>query len=82
MKDVEPGINPEQRIGHAEGPAVAKSQVGIPLAVETNRKEQGDAGTDHTNGKLQKPGRKIDAGLRKRIGFGQRGGPPGPTVSG
>ena len=46
MKDIKPDIDPEKRIGHSEGPAVTKAQVGIPLGVETDRKEQGDGGTD------------------------------------
>ena len=81
MKEIKPDIDPEERIGHSEGPAVTKAEVSIPLGVETNRKEQGDAGTDQDNGHLQKPGRKIDTGLRDRIGSGQKGRPPCPTVS-
>jgi hypothetical protein len=64
MKEIEPDIDPEERIGHSEGPAVTKAEVGIPLGVETSRTEQSDAGTDHANGPPQKPGRKIDTGLR------------------
>src|SRR5580704_9270185 len=81
MKEIEPDIDPEERIGHAEGRAVTKAQVGIPFGVEANRKEQGDAGTDEEDGELQKPRRKIDAGLRDRIGSGQKGRPPCPTIS-
>src|SRR5271169_967953 len=80
MKEVEPDIDPEEWIGHSEGPAVTKAEVGIPLGVETKRKEQGDAGTDQDSGQFQEPGRKIDTGLRERIGFGQIGGPPCPAI--
>jgi|SRR6516162_8292415 len=80
MKDIEPDIDPEEGIGYAEGPAVTKAYVGIPVGVETDREEQSDAGTDHANGQLQKSGRKIDAGLRDRIAFGQIGRPPCPAV--
>src|SRR5271168_4670174 len=64
MKEIEPDIDPEERIGHSEGAAVTKAEVGIPLGVETSGKEQGNGGTGQDNGQLQKPGRKIDAGLR------------------
>src|SRR5208283_5421489 len=81
MKEVEPDIDPEERIGHSEGPAVTKAEVGIPLGVETKRKEQGDAGTDQDDGQFHEPGRKIETGLRGRIGSGQKDGPPCPPVS-
>src|ERR1700724_1235604 len=64
MEEIEPDIDPEERIGNSEGPAVTKAEVGIPLGVETNRKEQGDGSAGQDNGQLQKPGRKIDTGLR------------------
>ena len=80
MKDIEPDIDAVERIGHSEGSAVTKAEVGIPFGVETNREEQGDAGTDQDNGQLQKPGRKIDAGRRDPIGSGQKGRSPCPIV--
>ena len=80
MKDIEPDVDPEQRIGYSEGPAVTKTQVGIPVGVETDREEQSDAGTDHTNSQLQKPRRKIDTDLRGRIEFGQIGRRPCAAV--
>src|SRR5271165_1162799 len=80
MKEVESDIDPEEGIGHSEGPAVTKSEVGIPIGVETKRKEQGDASTDQDDGQIQEPGRKIDAGLRGGIGSGQKGRPC-PTAS-
>ena len=46
MKDIKPDIDPEKRIGHSEGPAVAEAQVSIPFGVEPGRKKQGDAGAD------------------------------------
>ena len=39
MKEIEPDIDPEERIGHSERSAVTKAEVGIPLGVETKRKE-------------------------------------------
>ena len=52
MKDIEPDIDPEQRIGNPEGPAITKAEVSIPFGVETTRKEQGDAGADQNDGRL------------------------------
>src|SRR5580700_8203410 len=64
MKEIEPDIDPEERIRHPERSAVTKAEVGVPLGIKTKRKEQGDAATDQNNHQLQKSGRKIDAGLR------------------
>jgi hypothetical protein len=73
MEEIEPDIDPEERIGNSEGPAVTKAEVGIPLGVETNRKEQGDGSAGQDNGQLQKPGRKIDTGLRDWTVLAQSG---------
>jgi hypothetical protein len=81
MKEIKPDIDPEKRIGNSERPAVTKAEVGIPFGVETSRKEQSDASADQDNGQLKKPGRKIDTGLRARIGSGQKGRLPRQTVS-
>src|SRR5271170_7262413 len=81
MEGIEPDIDAVERIGHSEGSAVAKAQVGIPIRVETNREEQGDASTDQDNGQLQEPGREIDAGRRDPISSGKKGRSPCVIVS-
>ena len=81
MKDIVPDIDPEKRIGHSEGPAVTKAEVGIPLGVETKREQQSHAGTDQDDGQVQEPGRKIETGLRDRISSGQKGRPSCASVS-
>jgi hypothetical protein len=52
----------------------------MTICIETDREEQSDAGNDHADSQLQKPGRNIDAGLRDYIGFGQIGRPPCTAV--
>src|SRR5271165_5760594 len=81
MKNIETDIDSVERVGHSEGPAVTKAEVGIPLAIKAKRKQQGAAGTDHDSGELQKPGREIETGLRDGIGCRQKSGPSCPTAS-
>jgi hypothetical protein len=39
MKEIKPDIDPEERIGYSERPALTKAEVGIPLGIETHSKE-------------------------------------------
>ena len=42
MEDIKSDIDPKKRIGHSEGPAVTKAEVGIPFGIETSCKKQGE----------------------------------------
>ena len=75
MEGIEPEIDAVERIGHSEGSAVTKAQVGIPIRVEPIAKNRAGASTDQENGQLQEPGREIDAGRRDPFSSRKKAGP-------
>ena len=80
-KNIESDVDAESRIGHAERPAVTKSQIRVPLAEEAKREQQPDAGADRHRRRLQELEREIDAGLCDGVGAGPRPGTPRPSAA-
>ena len=72
-KQVEPKVDPEQRIGDSDGFPVTESQVRIPMSIEPDRKQQGDRGTGEPGGRVQEPGRQLHE-AEQHIGRARRCG--------